>query len=288
LGWLLGVAIVAGLVILVVSLRTDRANTSGISELRTADFHSLAFSPEDPDVVLFGHHNGVLRSSDRGQTWRPLVAQPNFDAMGLAVSRANSRRIYLAGHNIFMISDDGGVAWRSLAHDLPGTDIHAFAMSPTDPARLYAFVVGYGTFISTDGGGRWQFLTGNLRDLMALAAAGGNPEVLFAGSMSLGLLRSPDGGRTWAATTALPLSRVFTVAVDPTRPQSVYAGGMEGLFKSEDGATTWEKLPYPGSNAIAVAISGARPDMILAIAVDNSRGIVHRSLDGGLTWDARP
>jgi len=285
----LGIAIVAGLAILVVSLRTDRANTEGIAVLRTADFHSLAFSPDDPNVVLFGHHNGVMRSEDGGRTWAPLVARPNFDAMGLAVSRANPRRIYMAGHNIFFMSDDGGRSWGAVSHDLPGTDIHAFAMSPTDPARLYAFVVGYGTFMSMDGGRRWQPLPGNLPgDLMALAAAGGNPEVLYAGSMRLGMLRSPDSGRTWAATTGPPLSRVFTLAVDSTRPQTVYAGGAGGLYKSRDGAATWEKLPFTASHAIVVAISPTCPDTILGIAVDDGRGIVHRSVNGGVTWNAHP
>src|SRR3989304_6530363 len=54
--------------------------------LRTADFHALAFSPNNPDVAFFGHHNGVMRSEDGGQTWSALVEQRNFDAMGLAVS----------------------------------------------------------------------------------------------------------------------------------------------------------------------------------------------------------
>lgn len=33
-----------------------------------ADFHALAFGPTEPDVVFFGHHNGVMRSQDGGRT----------------------------------------------------------------------------------------------------------------------------------------------------------------------------------------------------------------------------
>lgn len=150
-----------------------------IAVLRTADFHALAFSPDDPEGAFFGHHNGMMRSTDGGRTWSALVAQPNFDAMGLAVNRGNSRQIFLAGHDVFQISVDGGASWQPVAHDLPGTDIHGFAMSANDPNRLYAFVVRHGLFSSADGGRRWTEASSALPgDVMALAAAGGSPEIL--------------------------------------------------------------------------------------------------------------
>ena len=58
------------------------ASREPIAVLRTGDFHALAFSPDDPNVVFFGHHNGVMRSDDGGRTWRPLVERRNLDAMG--------------------------------------------------------------------------------------------------------------------------------------------------------------------------------------------------------------
>lgn len=36
-----------------------------ISSLNTADYHALAFDPRDPNVVYFGHHNGVMKSTDQ-------------------------------------------------------------------------------------------------------------------------------------------------------------------------------------------------------------------------------
>jgi len=46
-----------------------------------------------------------------------------FDAMNLAVSRANPRQVYLAGHEVFQLSTDGGATWRAVDSDLPGLDI---------------------------------------------------------------------------------------------------------------------------------------------------------------------
>src|SRR5262245_41847119 len=119
--------------VVVVGLSLRRGSSAGggaITTLRTADFHSLAFSPDNPNIVFFGHHNGLKRSEDGGLTWSALVDRSNFDAMSLAMSRANGRQLYLAGHDIFQVSMDGGATWQAVAHNLPGTDIHGFAMSP--------------------------------------------------------------------------------------------------------------------------------------------------------------
>ena len=161
----------AAIVLAAFSLTGGQAGGGAAGVLQTADFHALAVSPADPDVVFFGHHHGIMRSDDGGRTWRPLVDRQNFDAMGLAVSRTNPRQLYLAGHDIFQVSTDGGASWREVAHNLPGTDVHGFAMSPDDPDRLYAFVNGHGVFTSADGAWTWQRLSQVPPDVMALAAA---------------------------------------------------------------------------------------------------------------------
>lgn len=293
--------LIVGAVVVLVALGVVLSQRAGgdaggdaggaIATLQMVDFHALAFSSDDPNVVFFGHHNGIMRSDDGGHTWRSLVDRRNFDAMGLAVNRGNPRQIYLAGHDIFQVSTDGGASWQPVNSTLPGTDIHGFAMSPDDPNHLTAFVVGQGVFQSADEGKTWQRLGGQVPgDVMGLASAGGAPETLYAGSMSLGLLRSTDGGQTWTSAAAgLGSRNVLTIGVDPTNRQTVYTGLDAGLYKSSDGGTSWSKLPFPGENAVAVAVSPARPSTLLAIEAKQSReGLVFRSEDGGATWGQRP
>jgi photosystem II stability/assembly factor-like uncharacterized protein len=292
--WLVGGAlalfVLAALAIYVKTAREARGEA--ISALHTADFHALAFSPQDPNVVFFGHHNGVMRSDDGGRAWRPLVDRPNFDAMGLGVSR-NPHAIYLAGHDVFQVSVDGGTSWQPVAHNLPGTDIHGFAMSPDDARNLFAFVIGQGVFESTDAGRSWQRLIGQVPgqmpgDVMALAAAGGSPETLYAGSMRSGVLRSTDGGKSWApSSNGLGSRAVMALAVDPSDAQTIYAGIEGGLSRSTDGGATWSKLPFPGDNAVALALSPTQPNVVLAITVKNREGLVYRSEDGGQSWTSR-
>jgi photosystem II stability/assembly factor-like uncharacterized protein len=271
-----------------LALRARGADGAALATLTTADFHALAFSPTDPDVAFFGYHNGLLRTDDGGKTWRPLVERRGFDAMNLAVDRSDPRRLYLAGHDVFQVSTDGGVSWQPEAHNLPGTDIHGFAMNPDDANRLAALVVGQGAFASGDGGHTWQRLEGRLPgDVMALASAGGSPETLYAASMAAGVLRSADGGRSWAAAAnGLGGGGATALAIDPADRRVVYAGTGGGLYRSADGGTSWARLPFPGDNVAALAVSPARPGRVLAIAVQGGRGLVYRSDDGGQSWDA--
>jgi len=263
-------------------------SATSLAVLHTPDYHSLAFSPADPNVVFFGHHNGVMRSDDGGQSFHPLVTRTNFDAMNMAVSPTNAQQVYLAGHNVFQVSSDGGASWHPMTTNLPGTDIHGFTMSPDDPTHLTAFVVGYGTFASADSGRTWQRLAGRVpSDVMSLTSAGGTPETLYAASMGSGILRSTDGGATFVPVAATIGKLVYTLAVDPTSRTTVYAGVEGGLYKSMDGGTNWSKLPYPGANAAVVAVSRAQPNRLLAISVSDKGGVVARSDDGGMTWNSR-
>jgi photosystem II stability/assembly factor-like uncharacterized protein len=278
--------VLVAIVAIGISLRRGGSETGGaIATLRTGDFHALAFSHSNPNTVFFGHHNGIMRSDDGGRTWTSLVDRRNFDAMSLAVSRANGEPIYLAGHDVFQISTDGGKTWQPVEHNLPGTDIHGFTMSPDDSNRLYALVAGQGGFQSNDGGRTWQQLGSLPGDVMALAVAGGGSETIYAGSMSAGVLRSADGGRSWApATNGLGARGVYALAIDPSARQTIYAGSDGGLYKSADGGATWSKLPFPGDNIVALTISSAQPNVILAITVRDRQGLVYRSEDGGQSW----
>lgn len=127
---------------------TAPSGTSGIGSglqqlgtLQAADYHSLAFSPTDPNVLFFGHHNGVMHSMDGGRSWRPAVSRTNFDAMILAASPATPEVLWMAGHNVFYQSRDGGKNWTEVRGNLPGLDLHAFAASGSQPNLLYAFAV---------------------------------------------------------------------------------------------------------------------------------------------------
>ena len=67
-----------------------------------------------------------------------------------------------------------------------------------------------------------------------------DPRVMYV-AMRDGLLKSGDAGKSWSSI-GKDLKNLAAVAVNPKRPDEVYAATDEGVvFKSTDGGTTWER-----------------------------------------------
>ena len=249
-----------------------------VSRVQGADFHSIAVSPADPDLVWFGSHQGIQESADRGETWRP-VSSASADAMSLAMTAGVGRRAYMAGHDVFKSSTDGGKSWLDVQTDLPGTDLHGFAVDPATGMHLYSLVVGAGLLESTDGGYTWQPLPaqppGAYGALAVRAGEGGKPSTLYVATQ-LGLMRSPDGGKTWhRKDSGLPEGEqgVRALAAVPGKPGEWYAATGDGLYHTSDDGTTWGQTTLQGQDLYALAASSGEPLRIYALG---SQGEVYR------------
>ena len=262
------------------------AGAEPISRLSTRDFHSLAFSPSDPDTIFFGHHGGLLVSRNGGRDWAPTALQ-NADAMALAAPPADSQILYAAGHDVFFKSIDGGASWQPVATNLPGTDIHGFAADPENANVVFAHVLGHGIFGSQDGGSTWTLLSADVPSSTFNLAVGENAQTLFGAAGQAGLLRSSDGGSTWASVASLPgagapEAGAIAVVYDRSSGKLLVTtlGAGAGLYSSMDGGATWQPLGLNGT-FLAVAINPNDPDHLIAV---DEQGRVYASHDGGLTW----
>ena len=288
-GWLIPAAgLAAILTVLALTFTNQQANPSRaapISSLNTRDFHALLFSPIDPNVVYFGHHDGLLMSNDQGVTWQPTSLQ-GVDAMSLATSGSQSQRIYAAGHGVLYRSEDAGATWAPISGAFEGADIHAFAVSPDDRDRVYAFVAGQGFFTSEDGGATWQSLPSPpSNETRALEAGPGGK--LFTADAAGNVYLSDDGGGLWRSNNIGGGMQVRGLAFEP-RSGALYAtAAMPGMnmgmvHRLNAAATSWENSSYPGSGTpSAIAVSPHDGQTLLVV---NERGQVYRSRDGGVSW----
>lgn len=248
-----------------------------IATLTTSDFHSLAFDPRDPDIVYFGHHQGVLKSTNGGVTWSPVLRQG--DAMSLV---AVDNALIMAGHEVFMRSDSAGAIWRFIGTNLPDEDIHGFAVSPADPRTFFALIVKYGLWRSDDAGATWTLVSKELPDtVLALAVIPGSPETLYAGTMDKGLLKSVDGGKTWTPAPGYGAKIAMTLAQDSRDPRIIFAGTESGLVRSNAEGKAWQRVGLNGKDLMALAISPANPARMLVV---DAQGRVYRSDNYGATW----
>lgn len=237
--------------------------------------HALAFDPANSEHLFFGHHNGLLESNDGGHSWQ-TTSLSGVDAMNVPV--ADAKRFQIAGHEVYLETTDGGANWQPVPNDLPGLDLHAFAVDPADTDHAWAFAVGFGLFETTDAGRHWQLRQpGNWGPLTAYRHAG--TTVLVAVGPEGGV-RSSDGGATWTAL-AYPGAPLAAMA-GSADGGALYAATSSGLRRSTDGGSSWSTTGF-GSQALAVAVASDDP-MDVALVDQSTR--FYRSPDGGLSWPA--
>jgi hypothetical protein len=166
----------------------------------------------------------------------------------LAMHPSDPNLIYaaMASGGVFK-STDGGSTWDPITDDLPVLTIGAIAVDPTDPDVIYVGTgeanaqsyswFGMGMYKSTDGGATWSYI--GLEETRYIARIVIDPlntdRVWVAGTGSLfdtnperGVYRSLNGGDSWYLVLSVSDSTAATdVAIDPTRPDTVFAAMWE-------------------------------------------------------------
>ena len=263
------------------SRQSNENSALAISRLRTNDFHSLAFSPTEPNTIFFGHHGGLLVSQNGGKDWQP-TALTNTDAMALGIPPSSPQTMYAAGHNVFVKSSDGGKTWQSVSNNLPGLDIHAFAVDPENADKIFAYIVSFGLFGSADGGVSWEALSLTAPTSIHSLSMGKDDQTLYATAGGAGLWESQDGGQTWAPIQNVPDNGAIAVSYvhENGRLYVTTLGNSPGLYVSDDNGQSWKATSLKGT-LLAVAVSPLDPEHIIAV---NDQGEVFASRDGGNSW----
>ena len=258
----------------------------------------------------------TLRYGTAGTThWN----RDNGWVLDLAVDPIHSNVVYSAAVDVRK-STDGGHTWKTaLARKQWGwLGASRIAIAPTRPESIYAIThtVVYGApgataiYKSTDAGKTWQ-ATGGGSSLPpsccadsedALVVDPQKPQTLYA-AVGGTILVTNDGGASWQpAANGLPANDVTSLAVDPRRSGTVYAGVQINLnqvnrvgavhgaiYKTTDGGQTWSEI-FSGFGVEHVAVDPARPSTIYAAGWahwDKTHGDTFRlarSTDAGNTW----
>lgn len=268
---------VIGLAVAVVLVTRSGSSPSGGTLPATSDYHSLLISSLDPNDIRLGTHQGIYRSTDGGRSWR-FETLSGSDAMNLGVGGGSGGTIWVAGHNVFAKSGDGGRTWEPLSPPtLPSLDIHGFAVDPRSPRTLFAAVAGQGLYESTNGGASFTKRSDVGASVMAVAVTPSG--AVLAGDMQQGLLASRDSGRTWNRVLNAP---VMGLSVNSSDTKLVLAAG-PGIFRSADGGQRWRQVFALSDRLGPVAWAPSDPKVAYAVGYDRN---LYVSRDGGTTWQA--
>jgi uncharacterized repeat protein (TIGR01451 family) len=231
-----------------------RSQNAGVSwTLIKSDFlnapQGLAIDPSDATrvYVVAPNYPGLYMSTDGGASIAAVATLPTAvtSPWQVAVS-ANGATLYVnSGLRIFRSTDRAGT-WteRTAVGNFAQGQVWTLAIDPSDANTVYAIALtsatGSTTLVTHDGAMTWQPLTvgdesttSQPRDLAVNAA---NPNQIWTAHDS-GVWVSNNKGVNWTNVSAAGTS---TIAMDPSRPATLYAGTLFGqVFRTTDGGTTW-------------------------------------------------
>ncbi len=201
-----------------------------------------------------------------GATFAHLGSGDDLMLENIVLDPAHSSTIYVAGWSLsgsgggFFVSRDGGRSWSEPAA-LRGKSIQALALANSDPRILIAGALD-GLYRSTDSGENWERITPaghpDLKNFESVAMDPRDPKIIYAGTWHLPW-KTTDGGATWSSIKqgVIDDSDVFSIILDHSNPETVFASACSGIYKSEDGGSLFRKVrgdsrhrpPHPGSAA---------------------------------------
>jgi hypothetical protein len=191
---------------------------------------------------------GQVVSFNGGDSWQPALSG---QAQDIIFDHQIPSTVWATGFASLSRSNDGGATWVS-TNSSGNQPVHtSIVQDMADPQTLYATYPNLGLYKSTDGGTSWKAVLAPgiaLPDVTVLDLAFDPVE---AGQIYLltenNLFQTSDGAGSWTpvggvGTGAFTFSAQSRLAVDQTKRNNIYMGGVEGLWKSPDSGANWVVL----------------------------------------------
>jgi photosystem II stability/assembly factor-like uncharacterized protein len=247
---------------------------------------AIAALESDPMTVYAGAASGgVWKSTNGGDTWRPLfddqrvanigaiaVHQGTRDVVWVGTGEGNPRNSADPGAGIYR-SVDGGETWTFLGLE-ETRQIHRILLHPTDPDVAWVGALG----------------------------------PIWSAGEERGVYRTTDGGETWEKVLYIDEDTgVAEMVQDPVNPNKIFAamwsfrrwpwyfesgyGEGSGLYVTYDGGDSWEELdeaaglPDSRLGRMGLAIARSNPDWVYALVEAEDDGGLYLSTDGGRSFE---
>ncbi len=250
--------------------------------------------PDTKDFVLAATRTGLLfESNNGGASWNniPFPAQSAGVLHALEIDPRSGSSWYagIEGNNAqtsgVYRTGDSGRSW-TLLPATKGIAIWSLSFSPSNP-DVMAAGADSGVYLTRDGGTSWKLISPpgdpELRPVVSLAFDPGDSKIIYAGTTHLPW-RTSDGGATWQSihTGMIDDSDVFSIQVDPHRPERVLASACSGAYASSDAAHHWKRFNTPTGafRTYFTALDPRHPDTVFA---GTSDGLL-KSANDGATW----
>lgn len=269
------------------------------------DFYVNPAEPTNLWVVLVRSQlpgdSTLWKSEDGGETWTAAMtpqADVRYSSAVFGIDPANRQRVLFSasafhlpsGTSSYVLfrSEDGGTSWSQLnaTADMQRDSASVLGFSPVAGNILY-YGNHYDFWVSTDDGGNWEPLSGDVEDRTQVVFSATDPNRgYFCNSRGV-IYCSEDGGVTWTPGGTVPDDRYSVpqnpnLGISPDDPDTLLAARRANIYRSVNGGITWEEASAQLCNAQvqAVAVDSTNPDTFLA----GGDRRFYRTTDAGATW----
>jgi photosystem II stability/assembly factor-like uncharacterized protein len=235
----------------------------------------VQFDPANPDILyasmwemregpwednngVNGTHGGLFKSTDGGNTWKPLTngLPQDLAQIYVAIAPSETKRLYAtvgmsSGKLGTYRSDDGGENWSQITTDprpsgrIGGGDLAVPKVDPKNPDIVYT--ASTVTMKSVDGGKTWSGFRGapGGDDYQNLWINPNNGNVILLVS-DQGAIVTVNGGTTWSSWYNQPTAQFYHVITDNSFPYRVCGAQQESgsvctSSRGNDGAITFRE-----------------------------------------------
>lgn len=232
-----------------------------------ASITAMAIDPSNSQNIFVGvnWYGGVWKSTNGAASWqeasngmsltKPTSALVVNPTNGLVVYAGTDGSSQLGVPGVFK-TIDGGSSWSAPNNQFSSRQISTIVIDPTNSQTLYVGLWYGGVWKSIDGGDSWFSV--NNGALPPLAYVGPvvidpkNHQTLYVGTNDC-VYKTTDGGASWNVfNTGINGLWVWSLAIDPTNPQRIFAGTETGqVFATVNvtGVTPPTSLTVPSSDA---------------------------------------
>lgn len=212
-----------------------------------------------------------------------------------------------------------GLAFRSIGPAFMSGRIADIAIDPENTSTWYVAVGSGGVWKTINAGVTWRPLFDGQKvySIGCVTIDPNNPNVIWVGTgeniggrhvgFGDGVYRSSDGGSSWTNMGLKESQHISKIIIHPTNPNIIWvaaqgplwtSGGERGLYKTIDGGKTWKKTlgDEQWVGVTDIVMDPRNPDRLYAATWQRQRNVaaymgggpgsgIHRSEDGGKTWD---
>ena len=245
---------------------------------------TLTVDHENPLELWAGTVSGLYLSTDQGEHWM-VVAFQNFPVDSFVIDPFDAQNFVLSlVDGSAWRSSDRGLTWQPFRVGLPTESSLLFDV--VNPGVIYAFSSFGQTMRSRDGGRSWSTLP--LRGVDDLASSPDGTLYAASNRAFFGALASHNLGSRWLPPPhhrefggTEPADFLRRVIVSVGSPDTLFAAGLLGIWRSTDRGASWqasnEGVVNPTIDRVWADPSG-RPGVFA------TAGGVFHSTDGGASW----